>query len=518
MRWRGLGSGAKDVWGRAFRERQVFVRTDGRVNFVTLSRTRQLGYAALVATFFLWSLYVTAVYFSYDARLAAGNARIAQMEKAYEQIVAERNVATEKAAHAYRDLLADLVDAQRSKTIFGDARTESEYEIASLQARNLALTRQSAFLQDEINASRKELERLTASDQTLKQQRDFLVAQLGTLNRRNGDLGGKVAVLEQKLKGAESRIEGLGQERDEATRKLGEAHHQVASLNEDKAEAVASAEVLSRRLETLGASRDRMEAERTALDRRVGDLERHLASLQSDQKALITRLSARAAGRSEEIESTIAMTGLDVNHLLVEASKNGEKAHISGGGQGGPFIAVPRGKARQATRGSVRSVEIEHVVSALERQEERREGLRNVLAHLPLAAPLDSYRLVSGFGRRIDPINGRLGMHQGVDLTADAKSPVRATAPGVVVFAGWDGRYGKMVELDHGMGIHTRYAHLSSVSVSVGHKVAAHGQIGIIGSTGRSTGRHVHYEILVDHHPYNPVKFMKAGEYVFSEN
>ena len=125
---------------------------------------------------------------------------------------------------------------------------------------------------------------------------------------------------------------------------------------------------------------------------------------------------------------------------------------------------------------------------------------------------------MSDFGKRIDPINGRLAMHEGVDLTSGPGAQVLATAPGVVVFAGWNGTYGKMVEIDHGMGVRTRYAHLKSIVVEPGRKVAARTEVGIIGSTGRSTGTHVHYEVLVEDQHYDPVKFIKAGEYVFSKN
>ncbi len=93
-----------------------------------------------------------------------------------------------------------------------------------------------------------------------------------------------------------------------------------------------------------------------------------------------------------------------------------------------------------------------------------------------------------------------------------------SAARGRVVFAGWYGGYGRMVEIDHGMGIHTRYAHLRAVIVQVGSAVAARAQIGIIGSTGRSTGTHIHYEVLVDQRPHDPMKFMRAGEYVLNKD
>jgi murein DD-endopeptidase MepM/ murein hydrolase activator NlpD len=137
---------------------------------------------------------------------------------------------------------------------------------------------------------------------------------------------------------------------------------------------------------------------------------------------------------------------------------------------------------------------------------------RRLLHSLPLTAPLVNFRLVSPFGPRVDPINGRASFHPGIDLAAPYRSPVYCTGPGVVVHAGWEGAYGKMVEIDHGHGIHTRYGHLSRVMVNVGQHVAGRTEIGLLGSTGRSTGPHVHYEIDVNSEPVDPVKFLNVGK------
>ncbi|MGH6879330.1 MAG: M23 family metallopeptidase, partial [Hypericibacter sp.] len=101
------------------------------------------------------------------------------------------------------------------------------------------------------------------------------------------------------------------------------------------------------------------------------------------------------------------------------------------------------------------------------------------------------------------------------DFLSELGAPVMATAPGKVVFAGWKGDYGKMVEIDHGLGIHTRYGHLKSITVKVGDEVTYRQQIGALGNTGRSTGPHVHYEVRVDDKAYDPMNFLEAGRYVF---
>ncbi|HEU5479507.1 MAG TPA: M23 family metallopeptidase, partial [Candidatus Tumulicola sp.] len=133
---------------------------------------------------------------------------------------------------------------------------------------------------------------------------------------------------------------------------------------------------------------------------------------------------------------------------------------------------------------------------------------------LPLRSPLDQYQLRSDFGPRIDPINHRASFHPGLDLAAPYKSAVYSTGPGTVVFTGTREGYGRMVEIDHGHGIVTRYAHLHRILVARGQKVAAHTKVGELGSTGRSTGPHVHYEVDVDGTPLDPAKFMEAGKNV----
>jgi len=300
-----------------------------------------------------------------------------------------------------------------------------------------------------------------------------------------------------------------------------ESQRELVALRGRSAKLALDMSALERELAQSRAERDKLAEEGAARAHHVDELEQRLVALQADQNTLIARLSERATNRSIAVERAIAMTGLDVNKLLAEASKgagNDEGSrHAPKAGLGGPFVAYHPEKTT-SVKSSARSSEIEYVVSTLEKQEERHEGLKRILARLPLASPLDGYRIVSDFGKRIDPINGRLAMHEGVDLTSEPGASVLATAPGVVVFAGWNGTYGKMVEIDHGMGVRTRYAHLNSIVVEPGRKVAARTEVGIIGSTGRSTGTHVHYEVLVEDQHYDPVKFIKAGEYVFSTN
>lgn len=118
----------------------------------------------------------------------------------------------------------------------------------------------------------------------------------------------------------------------------------------------------------------------------------------------------------------------------------------------------------------------------------------------------------SRFGYRVDPINGRQKMHAGVDISASPGTPVRAPADGVISYAGWDPQYGKLVSIDHGYGVLTRFGHNSQLYVQVGQKVNKYDVIAGTGNTGRSTGPHLHYEVRVNGIPVNPINYILDDE------
>jgi murein DD-endopeptidase MepM/ murein hydrolase activator NlpD len=199
--------------------------------------------------------------------------------------------------------------------------------------------------------------------------------------------------------------------------------------------------------------------------------------------------SAVGTSTVDHFARVLASAGVDVRHLFAEFGVNK--------GEGGPFIPVSRGQP------------VDRALSP-----EKLAALRAMVKILPVTAPLESYNVSSPFGVRGDPENGHAGFHTGIDLTAPYESPVYATAPGVVTFAGYRDDYGKIVEIDHGNGIATRYAHLHAFTVSVGQRIAAHTQVGYLGSTGRATGPHVHYEVVVNGEPQDPQKFFGLARYV----
>jgi len=140
------------------------------------------------------------------------------------------------------------------------------------------------------------------------------------------------------------------------------------------------------------------------------------------------------------------------------------------------------------------------------------ERLNRTMALVPYRKPvIGEIEFTSGFGVRSDPFLGRPAMHTGLDFRAQTGDPVRATANGKVVSSGWSGGYGRMVEIDHGNGLSTRYGHLSEINVKVGDVVRIGQVIGEVGSTGRSTGPHLHYETRFDGEAVDPQKFLNAA-------
>lgn len=126
---------------------------------------------------------------------------------------------------------------------------------------------------------------------------------------------------------------------------------------------------------------------------------------------------------------------------------------------------------------------------------------------LPSAWPING-RLMGGFGVRSDPFSGEGAMHTGVDISAPVGTPVHATADGIVIHAGWNGGYGRCVIIDHGNNYQTWYAHLSRLDVIQGQEIRQGETLGAVGSSGRSTGSHLHYEVRVGSTPVNPYRFL----------
>lgn len=238
------------------------------------------------------------------------------------------------------------------------------------------------------------------------------------------------------------------------------------------------------------------------LSTRLAHLALRQARIDHAQLALLNDLPRPAKQISARLRTAFRVAGLTANQFRLPAHDGQADATV--GGVGGPFVPLPLTSSDAAA--------FEHAAIAAQSAIAMAEKLHRIAAHVPLATPLSGpLEVTSSFGPRIDPFLGRPALHAGVDLRENYGAPVRATAAGTVVFANAKGGYGNMVEIDHGNGLSTRYAHLSSFAVGQGQSVKAGDIIGRIGETGRATGPHLHYETRINGEPVDPERFLKAG-------
>ena len=233
--------------------------------------------------------------------------------------------------------------------------------------------------------------------------------------------------------------------------------------------------------------------------------DKHTLNQIKNATGALSDIQNAANSRIKKIEKTIALTGLHIK------SKNSVQAENSPsiGGQGGPLVPV-------VTKNFSDSEKLETVKFANEI--DRLIVLEKLTQVMPLARPIKSYFVSSGFGTRTDPITGGFARHQGLDFVGPNHEKIVSPSSGRVILAGKFSDYGNAVVIDHGFGITTRYGHLSAVKVEKGQMVKKGDVIALQGSTGRSTGQHLHYEVRYKNTPLNPRKFLEAGDALFNDS
>jgi murein DD-endopeptidase MepM/ murein hydrolase activator NlpD len=223
----------------------------------------------------------------------------------------------------------------------------------------------------------------------------------------------------------------------------------------------------------------------------LGAIAAKLAHLDNSQVAALARMESQARKAASRYQSVIAELGLSASRFP------------SAPAQGGPYVPV---------RADADAGPFESLLSRVQVSLHESEKLKRVVDALPIRRPLKGeLEQTSSFGYRVDPFTRGMALHTGLDLRDEAGSSVRATAAGKVTMAEWYGGYGNLVEIDHGSGIATRYGHLSAILVEDGQQVEVGTIIGRVGSTGRSTGPHLHYETRIDGQPVDPLRYLKMA-------
>ncbi len=258
----------------------------------------------------------------------------------------------------------------------------------------------------------------------------------------------------------------------------------------------ATLDVLTGALQDVSVERDKMADEAAAADAQRQLLE-HEARVNAEKNdRIFAQLEDAMSISLEPLDRVFRNAGMSPDKIIATVREGYS-------GQGGPLTPITL-----STMGHADGVE-QKANSILDKLDEL-NIYRIALQKAPLSMPLtNAFRYTSGFGVRW----GR--MHEGIDLAGAYGSPIHVTADGVVTYAGWMNGYGNLVEVQHEFGMSTRYGHMSKIDVKVGQRVSRGDQIGDMGSTGHSTGTHLHYEVRIDGKPVNPMSYLKAAKDVF---
>ncbi len=429
----------RDRFGRLlerwFPERQVMLRTDGRVAYIQLTKRIQLAAFSVLLLIGAWTVFGSVSYVLHGQVIAAKEGQIAD------------------ARLAYRSLLSEVVDYQNKFSTLTRDLEQNNTVMLGLVEKNSALEQNLRSVQNRLEMTEKERQQVIAARQNLKTELNTLEGRMRSMANHNFSLKGSLDTIESDLQVAMS-------ERNEA------------------------------------------QYEGVRMRRQLQKLEARLGQLQDNELDVVQRLTEQTVKFVSDMDKVVQMAGLKTDTLLPA-----EDVQLRD--QGGPFFAL---SDKELPGDGLKAS-----LAVLENNIALSNALREVMGRLPLSSPLDSYYLTSSYGKRRDPVNKRWAMHYGLDMGAPFRSTVYATAPGVVTYAGWKGRYGKFVEITHGNGVKTRFGHMSKILVKKGQKIAFRDKVGLLGSTGRSTGPHLHYEVVFKGKSKNPLKFIKAGRHVFQE-
>ena len=229
-----------------------------------------------------------------------------------------------------------------------------------------------------------------------------------------------------------------------------------------------------------------------------------VSKIRSEQDVFLDEIEDMAVERAEAARGILRLTAVGAGRIT------------SGENMGGPEVSFSSLMSGQFSTPEEERFAV-RVAQVAARMEEARY-FEELVDALPLATPIGiPSRVTSPFGMRIDPFRKRTSWHGGIDMGAGWNAPIVAAGPGTVIYAGTKSGYGRVVDVDHGCGFVSRYAHLKRIVAKRGQEVVIGDKLGTMGSTGRSTGPHLNYEVLFHGKQYNPVEFIKAGKHVYED-
>ena len=462
-----------------FPERQIYIRSDGRVQFFTFGPSLQATLAGLTLIFLGWVAFATVNVVFKDRIIAAKDHRYQQMQASYENRVADLQM-------SYDELNGALVAAQDRFKSTADALAAKQNAISGFLSRANQVEAQVGGHNLPAPAPMDQPQPAAQVSLPLSGAMDVEVP----ADPASGQSGSSALVM---MPGPAQPQPRIG--RPVKSGALDSAMQRFAALFRSVVESMHLADHPA--ADTAVAY-----AQHPAL-RALAEQTERVAQLGSSETLLMARTEGTLEQGVGDLRNVVRKAGINPDGFARKIAANE--------GMGGPEIPLDQvriegisdPKFTQAYLGAAAVLD-------------QLNGLSAAMDHVPLSAPVSSasFDKSSGFGARVDPFTGRYAFHPGIDFAGPWGSVVHATAAGVVVFAGNRGGYGNMVEVDHGYGIHTRYGHLSVISVQVGTRIARGAALGRVGSTGRSTGPHVHYEVWYDDAVKNPNNFIEAGRHV----
>jgi murein DD-endopeptidase MepM/ murein hydrolase activator NlpD len=489
-----------------FPERQIYIRSDGRVQFFTFGATLQATLAGLSLIFLGWVAFSSVNVIFKDRIIAAKDHRYQQMQSTYENRVADLQV-------SYDELNGALVTAEDKFKATADELQNKQSTVARLlgqkQAVDQTLSSISGSAADALRQGSDSSEDDIPAAAGAGAASDM---DEGEAPPATGNAGGssQLGVMPQN---AEPQPRTAHPASGPASGKTGALEdptikHMASADAPPASVATSQASLLDQAVKKIAGVWFRPSQQATAPTkvpnapafRFLAQQTTRIRQMSGQETALLTGVDKQVASRIDDLQTVLRRVGVDPNGLEQAA-----------GGIGGPDIPI------QSVRidGIADQAFTQAYVGAIAHSKEL-ETLFAALHHVPLTTPVHGaeFERTSGFGARIDPFTRRLSFHPGLDFAGPWGATVASTAPGVVDWAGMRGGYGNMVEIDHGYGFKTRYGHLSSILVQVGTRVQKGSPIGKLGSTGRSTGPHVHYEVVLDDVQRNPSSFIEAGRHV----
>ena len=333
-------------------------------------------------------------------------------------------------------------------------------------------------------------------------------------------LVGKNAALKQNLVSAENKLvssklrhKAISNARNKLTEELSGIQNRMRDLSNHNFQLKGSLSSVAGDLDNAVQERNLAVEKNEKLEVKVKKLTNQISELYNSEIDLLSRLTKLTEKDINSLEHAVFLTGIftsnkkNINKNIVAFNNlPGIKPAFN---QGGPFVAL----GNSVEYGKLLSHELKY----LNRNMKKLESLRKLVDEMPLSAPLDYFSISSHYGKRRDPINKRWAMHYGTDFVGEKNANVYSVSKGKVKRAGYFGKYGNYIEIEHASGFTTRYGHLSKILVKKGQPVSFRQRIGLMGNTGRSTGNHLHYEIVYKGRNKNPWKFIKAGKFVYKK-